>query len=283
MLTPLRNLLVLSLLGLLAVAGTAQTAATPAAPTRSPGKFIWFNLATPDVEKAKAFYSAVFGWEYTPPPAGARYTVIRHHGRDFGAMVTPKDPTLAKGARWISLLSVPDVAAAVATAKAQGATVMIPPTVVPERGTHAMLRDADGALVGLLQSSLSDPSDALVANEFFFVDLLTRDPVKASEFYRTLAGYEVSKALVGKGDSLVLSSGGVKRASISPLPKDLKDAGWLPFVLVDDMSATLALVTKAGGRVLLAPAQEILNGNLAIIGDPTGGVLGIAKWSAPAK
>jgi predicted enzyme related to lactoylglutathione lyase len=107
--------------------------------------------------------------------------------------------------------------------------------------------------------------------------------VKASQFYRTLAGYEVSKALVGKGDSLVLSSGGVKRASISPLPQDLKEAGWLPFVLVEDVSATLALVTKAGGRVLLAPAQEILNGNLAIIGDPTGGVLGLAKWSAPAK
>jgi predicted enzyme related to lactoylglutathione lyase len=261
----------------------AQAGAPSAAPIRSPGKFIWFNLATPDVEKAKSFYGAVFGWEYTPPPAGARYTVIRHNGRDFGAMVTPKDPAHAKGARWIPLMSVSDIAATLATAKAKGATVMIPPTVVAERGSHALLRDAEGALFGLLQSKPGDPSDAVIANEFFWADLLTPDPVKASEFYRTLAGYEVSKALQGKGDSLVLSSGGVKRASISPLPKDLKEAGWLPFVQVNDMSATLELVTKAGGRILLAPSPEILKGNLAIIGDPTGGVLGIAKWSAPAK
>jgi len=281
MLTPLRKLLALSLLGLLAVSGLAQTA--PAASTRNQGKFVWFNLATPEVEKAKVFYGAVFGWEFTPPPAGTRFTIIQHHGREIGSLVAPADPKKTKGARWISLLSVPDAAAAVATAKAHGATVMIPPTAVPARGTHALLRDPEGALIGLLQSSAGDLNDNYAANEFFWADLLSGDPVKAGEFYHTLTGYEVTPALLGKGDRLTLSIGGVKRASISPKPQDLKQAGWLPFVLVDDVSATVELVTKAGGRVLLAPSPEKLAGHLAVIADPAGGVLGLVKWAPAAK
>jgi len=278
----LRNFLALVLLGTMAASLPAQTA--PAAAARLPGKFIWFNLATPDAASAKTFYHAVFGWEFSAPPAGGRYTVISHQGRDLGAVVVPADPAKARGARWISLLSVPDAAAAVRLATQQGGTVLIPPTAVASRGTHALLRDADGAVFGLLQSSQDDPTDALETNEFFWADLLTRDPAKAADFYRAVAGYEVSQAHLGTGiDRVVLSVGGVKRAGIAPLPKEMAQPGWLAYVVVDDVPATLALVTQAGGRVLLAPSAGLLEGNLAVFADSTGGVLGIVKWSAPAK
>jgi len=162
--------------------------------------------------------------------------------------------------------------------------VLMPPMVVAGYGTHALLRDADGALFGILQSSAGDPSDGLEANEFFWADLLSPDPVKSAEFYRTIAGYEVSNAHLAPGvDRVVLSSDGVKRAGIYHLPPDMKQAGWLPYVVVDDVPATLVRVTQAGGRVLLAPNPAVLDGQLAVFADPAGGVLGIVKWTSPAE
>ncbi len=281
--TTLRQLLTLVLLGAVAVGASAQTAA-PTAATRLPGKFIWFNLATPNIESSKAFYGAVFGWEFGAATAEGRFNVISHSGRDIGALVAPKDPAQAKGARWISMLSVADSAAAVRLAKQQGGAVVIPPTKVDGRGTHALLRDTDGALFGLLQSEGDDPTDHIESNEFFWADLLTRDPMMAAGFYRAIAGYEVNQQHLGTGiDRVVLSSGGVKRAGIAPLPKEMTQPGWLPYVVVDDVPAILAAATKAGGRVLLAPTAELLDGNLAVLADPAGGVLGVVKWSAPTQ
>ena len=94
----------------------------------------------------------------------------------------------------------------------------------------------------------------------------------------------MSPAHLGTGvGRVVLSAGGINRASISPMAKEMKQPGWLPFVVVDDVDATLALVTKAGGRVLLAPSPELLDGHVSVFADPAGGVLGVIKWSAPAK
>jgi predicted enzyme related to lactoylglutathione lyase len=278
----LRNLLAVAALG--ALAAPAPSAVPAAQGSQFPGKFIWFNLATPDAAVAQSFYGAVFGWEFNPAPGGGRYTVISHDGREIGAVVTPPAAAQARGARWISLMAVTDAGAAVRVAREHGATVLVPATNVAHRGTHALLRDADGALFGLLQSSMAARSDELEANEFFWADLLTREPAKAAEFYRALAGFEVTQSHLGEGvDRIVLSSGGVRRAGIAPLPKEMQQAGWLPYVVVDDVPATLDVVNKAGGRIVLAPSADLLGGQLAVFADPTGGVLGIVKWTSPAK
>ncbi len=274
-----RALLALLWLAALSGAAPAPTAAGP----RLPGKFVWFNLATPDAAGAKSFYSAVFGWQFTPGPAGRKFVVIQHDGRDLGALVIPPDSANAKGSRWISLLSVSDAAATARKVEAEGGKVLMPPTAVDGYGTHALLRDADGALFGILQSPAGDPSDNLEANEFFWADLLSPDPVKSAEFYRAIAGYEVTSAHLAPGiDRVVLSSGGAKRAGIYHLPAEMKQAGWLPYVVVDDVPATLVRVTQAGGRVLLPPNPGVLNGQLAVFADPAGAVLGIVKWTGPA-
>jgi predicted enzyme related to lactoylglutathione lyase len=77
----------------------------------------------------------------------------------------------------------------------------------------------------------------------------------------------------------VLASGGYARAGIAPLPASVKQPGWLPYVLVNDVAATLAKVRAAGGRVLVEPRAELLDDNLAVIADPSGGVIGIVNWS----
>ena len=53
----------------------------------------------------------------------------------------------------------------------------------------------------------------------------------------------------------MLATGGIARASLIALPRDAADPGWLPFVQVDDVAATVRTATALGGTILLARAQ----------------------------
>jgi predicted enzyme related to lactoylglutathione lyase len=191
-------------------------------------------------------------------------------------------PGAVSSARWLSLISVNDTAKAVRYVEQQGGTVIVPPASFAKRGTHVLFRDPQGAVFGVLKSESGDPADTPVADgDFFWLDLLARDPKQAAEFYRGLAGYEVSVRELGKGVTrAVLASGGYSRAGIAPMPEPVKQPGWLPYILVDDVKGTLKKVTAAGGKVLVEPRADLLDGELAVIADSRGGVLGVVNWVA---
>lgn len=251
-----------------------------------PGKFIWFELASVDVDTQKKFYSAVFGWKFrTINPVDDEYTIIVNGERPIAGMFTiqPMEGTKA-GARWIGLMSVPDPRQAVAAAKRAGGTVQSELANAPNRGSHALLRDPAGALFGVLKSDSGDPPDTTVnAGDFLWMDLFVPDQETAVKFYQQLVPYEIETRDTEYGAKrILLESANHYRAGILPLPKDVTHAGWLPYVRVTDLAATIKKVTDAGGHILVDPDEALLHGNLAIFADPQGGVLGIVKWDRPA-
>jgi predicted enzyme related to lactoylglutathione lyase len=159
-----------------------------------------------------------------------------------------------------------------------GFTTVLPATQVPGRGTQAVVRDPQGAIVGLLKSSTGDPRDEPVGpGEFFWVDLYARDVVTASAAYAAI-GYNVVPTDEYLGERMLLESSGYARAGITELPPDARQPGWLPYVQVEDVAATVAAAQSAGGKVLMAPDDAVLDGNVAVIGDPLGGVIGVIHW-----
>ena len=153
---------------------------------------------------------------------------------------------------------------------------------MPGRGTHAIVRDSQGAIIGLLNSSSGDRADAPVeTGEFFWVDLYARDPAAAAAAYKQL-GYDVHSDEVSGDDRLVLSAKGYARAGIVKLPDAAREPGWLAYVQVDDVPTTLAQVRASGGKVLREPDPAILGGQFAVFADPLGGVLGILHWPSAA-
>jgi predicted enzyme related to lactoylglutathione lyase len=252
-----------------------------------PGKFIWFDLVTDDLAATQSFYGAVFGWSFRPVEgAPESYVAIENGGRAIGGVFVPgRRGGSARAARWIALMSVENIHRAVRYVGQNGGTVVIPPRTAAGRGTYALCRDPEGALFGLLTSETGDPADAPVEPmDFFWMDLLARQPDKEVQFYQGLIGYEVSTERMGPGGMRVmLASAGYARAGIVLLPSTVKEPGWLPYVLVDDVAAALGKVAQEGGTVLLAPRPELLDGNLAVIADPRGGVLGIVKWERPPE
>jgi len=250
------------------------------------GKFIWFDLATSEFEKQKAFYTAVFGWKFRPiGNADDDYTLIVNGDHNVAGMfaVKPKEGT-AVGALWIALMSTADPAKAMKTAEQGGGVVHAPTITLAQRGTYALLRDPEGALFGVMKSDSGDPPDkAAEIGDFLWMDLFANQPEKAGEFYQQLAGYEITKDEVKDNvDRLLLTSHGKPRAGIVPLPNDANRSGWLPYIKVADVNETLKKVTDAGGMVMVEPNEDLLDGNLAIFSDPQGGVLGIVKWDEPS-
>jgi predicted enzyme related to lactoylglutathione lyase len=106
------------------------------------GSLAWSQLTTRDVEAAKRFYTAVFGWE---PDDGTGYVHWHLDGEAIGGMMAMGDmfpPEVP--AHWAVYFGVDDCDAAVAQAQQDGASVIVAPTDVGKR-RHAGLVDPQGA------------------------------------------------------------------------------------------------------------------------------------------
>ena len=59
-------------------------------------KIFWFDLTTPDPERAKAFYADLFGWTYTEQDRGPSgfYRMVAVGGRDIGGLVSMAEASL---------------------------------------------------------------------------------------------------------------------------------------------------------------------------------------------
>lgn len=248
---------------------------------RLPGKFVWLDLATEDPASARAFYGAVFGWKFQDVEgAPASYALIENEAGKVGGMFRhARPPGAPVGARWLALISVPDPDKRAELVRERGGEVLVPPKHVAGRGTYAVFRDPDGAAFGVLAAEDGDPPDTPVEEgDVFWLDLFSPDPAKSAAFYAALAGYDVYEGDVAGRPRTLLSNDGIARAGITKLPAGAGQAAWLPYILVDDVAATLARVPAAGGRVVLSPRADLLDGNLAVIADPQGGRIGIVSW-----
>jgi predicted enzyme related to lactoylglutathione lyase len=244
-----------------------------------PGKFVWFELASPDPKTAQAFYGDVLGWNVAPFSVGeATYEMI-FAGETPDTMVGDFAPARSNGAksRWIASVSVEDVDAAARAAAANGGKVIEPPHDVPGAGRAATIVDPQGAELGLFKSAAGDPPDVLSnpPGRFIWNELHTTDPDQALAFYERVVGFS-SRAVGGPaGPYHVLSKGGVDRAGITGHLAPGAPPHWLPHVSVDDVDAAIALAQKRGARIPMQPEDLPGIGRLAILEDPTGAELAL--------
>jgi uncharacterized protein len=115
------------------------------------GHFVWNELLTDNVEKAKAFYAATIGWTFDPMPMakGGTYWVAKHDGKPVaGIMDMTCDLPPGIPPHWFAYLEVDDVDARLPQAVAAGARVQKEPFDIPGVGRIAILADATGAMMG---------------------------------------------------------------------------------------------------------------------------------------
>ena len=254
----------------------------PASGIKIPGKFIWFDLATPALAAQQAFYRDVFGWSYESPGLSEdNYVLALNQGQPVAGMFAADPPGGEQdGATWIVLMSVANVDHAVKEADAAGGSVEVQPASVPQRGWHALLRDPGDALFGVLDSLSGDPPDDQVpVGGIIWVDLFTQDVDAMVGFYSRLAPYEARlRGMIEGSEGKLLLAGGMPRAGLVPVDEEANRSAWVPYVRVTDVQAALDRAVDGGGFVIIAPDPAILDSNLGVFVDPNGGVMGVVKY-----
>lgn len=117
------------------------------------GQFCWNELATPNTQAAKDFYSKVFGWEFTDKTVGdMTYTMIKINGQEQAGMwAIPKDQQKDIPPHWMSYVLVENLEASLEKATQAGATVIKPATTAGDFGRFAIIRDPIGAHIAMWQ------------------------------------------------------------------------------------------------------------------------------------
>ena len=183
-------------------------------------------------------------------------------------------------------MSVPDVGVAQQVVTQHGGSTLLAPRTVPELGTVGIFTDAEGAVFGAIHRDGGDPEDYLAEpGEWIWIQLLSRDAVRAGEFYAQLAPYElVDNAQSERSGSYLLVSQEYARAGLVTIPADRTEIQptWLPFVRVESIAAATARAQQLGGKVLVAPRPDLADGKVAVIADPTGAAIGILEWQYAA-
>jgi predicted enzyme related to lactoylglutathione lyase len=118
------------------------------------GVFVWDELGTTDVDGAQRFYEEVFGW--TTSDMGAEYGGYRIFNRgETGIAGLMSLPDESIPAHWHPYVAVEDPDATVAKATELGGSTLAEPMDVPKVGRVAVLRDPQGATLGIIRP---DPS-----------------------------------------------------------------------------------------------------------------------------
>lgn len=114
---------------------------------------------------------------------------------------------------------------------------------------------------------------------FCWYELMTTDPVAAVTFYRKVVGWNESTAGTPDAPYTVLLAGdrGVGGALAIPPETAGMKPHWIGYILVDDVDAAAAGVTKAGGSVHRAPADIPTIGRFAVVADPQGAAFVLFK------
>ena len=117
------------------------------------GTFYWNELATTDIEGAKAFYSKVIGWNFDEMPnmSGGTYWILKS-GDEMAGGLMAMPPAVPDGTPpyWMSYVAVDDVDEAIAKAADLGGAVLMAPFDIPDVGRMGVIQDPQGAVLSLM-------------------------------------------------------------------------------------------------------------------------------------
>jgi predicted enzyme related to lactoylglutathione lyase len=285
-----RILATAALLFLCASAG-AQTESLPPLPPLTdppsnehlPGKFVWADLFTNDVERARKFYEQVFDWDWRVVTAEPQHYGLLYSNGEAVAGIVHRDAPEGHSdyGRWVHFISTTDIRKTGGAIVRKGGEELLGYRNHAERGEFAIYAGPHREVFGIIRSSSGDPVDYQPAvGDWIWWQLFTRDVQAAVDYYQALFGYDAHEKRNTPGFLAVqLSAHGYARAAVGPLPDDAESSpNWIGFIRVGDMTRTLEKVVAEGGKVLLAPDPEMPHGDLAVISDPVGTLVGLLRW-----
>lgn len=258
---------------------TANTASAP--PIH--GRFLWHELLTRDTAAATKFYPAVTGWTILNVPFPGQdkaYTMFVNGEAGVAGIQPYPAEALAAGATsmWLPYMGTDDADATCREAVSLGATQLMAPYDIATVGRIAVLRHPQGAQFAVIAPFPEGmPETVPVAGEFTWHELATDDPTASFAFYQRLFRWEKKHAMDMGADGVyqmyggsVYSYGGfMGRRAGSPPP------AWNCYVRVADLDASIAAVTRGGGKILSGPYDVPSDDRVVVAVDDQGTVFSL--------
>lgn len=257
-------------------------------PAFGPGSFMWWELATRDLDKAKDFYTKVIGWnweEMDMGPAGT-YNLMKVNGESVGGMMGMDSPDWGElPSHWSYYIHVADVDKSTEQAKELGGTVNHGPTDIPGVGRFSAIADPAGTHFYLMTPAQPSEKPLTPApGVFIWVELMSRDIAKSNEFFSKLLGWNTEVAPMPTGDYHLYLNDGAHAGGGMQMPDEAPAEApscFVGYIMVPDVDATLKTAEAEGGSALF-PIMEVPNvGRFTQIVDPTGAVVAIMTPAMP--
>jgi predicted enzyme related to lactoylglutathione lyase len=232
--------------------------------TQTHGRFVWYELMTPDMKGAAKFYGSILPWtaKDTPMP-DMNYSLFSLGAADIAGMMPMIDDAVARKIppNWTGYVAVDDVDATAAQFKKEGGSIFRQPTDIPGVGRFAVVADPQGAALAIFRTSRTD-APTMPAPEtpglIGWRELHTTDQKAAVDFYGRIFGW-------GKGDAMdmgamgtyqILNRGGKEMfggAFNSPAAQG--HPFWLYYFNVAGIAASKTKVEQAGGKITNGPME----------------------------
>jgi predicted enzyme related to lactoylglutathione lyase len=244
----------------------------------APGTPSWVDLASPNLDASRKFYSALFGWkaEVVDDPAAQGYTMFSKNGKQvagLGGLQMPQQPSA-----WSTYVATEDADKTAKAVQEAGGKVIAPPFAVMKSGRMAVFQDPTGAYISIWEAG--EHKGAELVNEpgsFSWNELNTKGIDKAKAFYKKVFGWEAADQAMPQGGSY--TEWKLKGKSIAgaqeALPPNVPPH-WLTYFTVGDSDATTKKVAELGGKVLMGPI-DIPQGRMAVVADPHGASFAVIK------
>lgn len=231
----------------------------------------WYELNTPDLDAAEAFYGRIIGWSVgSAGMDGFDYRLGQIDGSMVaGLMSLPDIPPC-----WTLYFATPDCDATAQAAKVAGGKIFKAPEDIPGVGRFAVLADPQGAVFALLQPTPGSEGSAFnqaKTGHGNWHELYTPDPEGALAFYGKLFGWTESRRMdMGPmGFYHILHHDGADIGGVFN-PGEGVPPHWLPYFGVPGAEAAAAAIPAAGGSVTRG-MMEVPGGAYVVQGtDPQG-------------
>jgi predicted enzyme related to lactoylglutathione lyase len=252
-----------------------------------PGTFSWIDLATPDPEGAKKFYSELFGLTPVDTPAGPDmvYTMLMLNDKPVAGMYQMHKEQQEQGMppHWASYVTVDDVDDTTEKVKALEGIVIQEPFDVFDSGRMSIIQDPSGASLMLWQpknhigAHYKNAPGTLCWNE-----LATTDSEKAKTFFQELFGWRSHTEEMINITYTAFLIGEMPVAGMYPITKEMGDfpSHWMPYFSVEDCDAAWTKAQELGATILQPPQDIPRTGRFAVLQDPQGAAFAIIKMES---
>ncbi len=228
------------------------------------GKFIWYDLMTPDTKAAAKFYSEIIGWtaQEHPMQDGGSYTIFSQGPTMVAGLMAIPEEARASGVPpcWSGYIGTDDVDAEVKRVAAAGGSVKRPPTDIPNVGRFAVLADPGGAVFLLFKPNTTEepkPVAPMALGHIGWHELMAGDLEREFKFYSGLFGWTKDKAhdMGPMGVYQTFATGGLPCGGMMKAPEQIPHHFWNYYIAVASVHAAADRAVTRGAQILNGPME----------------------------